>query len=183
MIGKHRSKANAAEEYQQVAVKPSIYIALVVVVFVAVPLGWLNLKVGAEGSRIADISRYSVLVGVVDQDVKKVQLMLDNQDVDENVMKNSLAPVVTLITPDIMPISMDEATKHNSGKLDVELSGIYWSQNDPIATINDENYHVGEMIEAHRIVEIRKTEVVFEDPMGEKVVIYFYDYLGKPKKR
>ena len=76
-----------------------------------------------------------------------------------------------------------KAASQDSGKLKIKLSAIYWNPNDPIATINGENYRVGEMIQNHRIIEIRKTEVIFEDPMGEKVIIYFYDYLDKPRKR
>ncbi len=71
----------------------------------------------------------------------------------------------------------------DNGTFKIQLSGIYWNPNDPNApAINGENYHVGEVVLRHRSVEIRKTEVVFEDPMGEKVVKYFYDYLDTPKK-
>jgi len=178
MIGKSKGKAN---EYREVPVKPSVYTMLVVVAVVAAPLGWLNWKIGAEGSRVADTTQYQNLVAVVDRDVETVRHMLDNERVDEKALKGT--PVVTLITPDIMPTNMGEAASQDSGTLKINLSAIYWSPNDPIATINGENYRVGEMIQNHRIIEIRKTEVVFEDPMGDKVIIYFYDYLDKPKKR
>ena len=115
MIGKMRTRANAANEYQEVQVKPAIYTMLVVVVAVAAPLGWLNIKVGAKGSEVADTSRYHDLLAVVDQDVKTVQRMLDNEHVDDKMLKGSLAPVVTLITPDIMPTNMDEAARQESG--------------------------------------------------------------------
>ena len=184
MIGNRKAKADIASEYREVTVKPAIYTMLVVVAFVAAPLGWLNVKVSAEGSEVADTSLYHELVTVVDHDVKTVQLMLDNEHVDERSLKGSLAPVVTLITPDnFTPTNMDDAANQNAGKLkEIDLSAIYWNPTDPIVTINDENYHVGDMIENHRIIEIRKTEVVFEDPMGEKVVKNFYDYLSKPRK-
>ncbi len=177
MIGKHKAKADAATEYREVPVKPAIYTMLIVVAVVAAPLGWLSQKIAAEGSKVADTTQYQNLVAVVGQDVETVQRMLNNELVDEAALKGT--PVVTLITPDIMPTNMGEAVAQDSGKLKVELSGIYWSPNDPIATINGENYHVGEIIQRHRIIEIRKTEVVFEDPMGEKVVKYFYDYLDQ----
>ena len=183
MSGKRKSNAGVTGEYREVQVKTSIYTMLVVVTAVAAPLGWLNLKIGAEGSEVADTSRYHDLVAVVNRDVNTVQRMLDNEHVDERSLKGSLAPVVTLITPDnFAPASMDDAANQNAGKLKIELNAIYWSPTDPIVTIDDENYYVGDMIQNHRIIEIRKTEVVFEDPMGEKVVKNFYDYLGKPKK-
>jgi len=180
MIGKNKVKTDAAHEYREVWVKPAIYTMLVVVIIVAAPLGWLNQKIGAEGFRIADTTQYRNLVDGVGRDVKAVQRMLDNEHMDEITLKGT--PVVTLITPDIMPTNMGEAAKDN-GRFSIALSGIYWSPNDPIATINGENYHEGELISGHRIVEIRKTEVVFEDPMGDKIVKYFYDYLDQGKKR
>ena len=183
MIGKSKANTNAASEYKEVSVKPAVYTMLVVVAAVAAPLGWLNLKVGAEGSEVADTSRYHDLVAVVNQDVITVQRMLDNEFVDERSLKGSLAPTVTLITPDIMPVDMKTEAMQDSGNFKIDLSAIYWSPTDPIVTINDENYRVGEMIQNHRIIEIRKTEVLFEDPMGETVVKDFYEYLSQPNKK
>lgn len=179
MIGK--TKIDAASEYKEVSVKPAVYTMLIVIVAVTAPLGWLNQKIGAEGFRVADTTEYQNLVRGVGRDVKTVQRILDNEHVDKKDLQGALVPVVTLITPDIMPTNMEEAVADN-GKFKVVLSGIYWSPNDPIATLNGENYHTDEVIQGHRIVEIRKTEVVFEDPMGDKLVKYFYDYLDKPKR-
>lgn len=181
MIGKNKTKADAANEYREVPVKPAIYTMLVVVIIVAAPLGWLNQKIGAEGFKVADTTQYRNLVSEVGRDVKTVQRMLDNERVDERELKGIVAPVVTLITPDIMPTNMGEAAA-DDGTFKIDLSGIYLTSH-PIVTINGENYRTGELIQGHRIIEIRETEVVFEDPMGDKVVKYFYDYLDKPKKR
>ncbi len=181
MIGKNKTKG-AVSEYREVPVKPAIYTMLIVVAAVAAPLGWLNQKIGAEGFEIADTTQYQNLVTAVGRDVKMVQRMLDNERIDERELKGTMAPVVTLITPDIMPTNMAEAANQGPEKFKIELSGIYWSTHDPIATINGENCHIGDSIQGHRIIEIRKTEVVFEDPMGEKVVKYFYDYLDKPRR-
>lgn len=178
MIGK-RTKAGVSSEYREEPIKPAIYTMLVLVVLVAAPLVWVNQKIGAEGFKVADTTQYKDLVMVVAQDVKTVNRMLDNELVDESQLRG--VKTVTLITPDIMPTNMGEAA--SSRKFKIVLKGIYWSPSDPIVTIGEENYHTGEMIQGHRIVEIRKTEVVFEDPMGEKVVKYFYDYLETPKKK
>lgn len=173
MIGKHKTKAAAAGEYHEVPVKPAVYTMLIVVALVAAPLGWLNLKIGAEGSKGADISRYSDLVAVVNRDVNTVQRILDHEQMDEKILKGSLAKVPQWISPDDkdLPVNRNNSPKQNSGNLKIELSGIYWSPTDPIATIDDENYHVGDQIQNHKIIEIRKNAVVFEDPMGETIVV------------
>lgn len=182
MIGKNKANTGDTSEYREVSVKSAIYTMLIGVVAVAAPLGWMNQKIGAEGFRIADTTQFQNLVAVVGQDVKTVQRMLDNELVEKKELTGTMAPVVTLITPDIMPTNMGEAGQQEPSTFEVELSGIYWSAHDPIVTINDENYHTGEVIQGHTIVEIRRTEVVFEDPMGERLVKYFYDYLDKPRK-
>lgn len=173
MIGRRKTKANAAGEYHEVPVKSSVYTMLIVVAAVAAPLGWLNLKIGAEGSRGADISRYSDLLAVVNRDVDTVQRILDHEQMDEKVLKGSLAKVPQWISPDDkdLPVNRKDTPKLKPGNLKIELSGIYWSLTDPIATINDENYHVGDQIQNHKIIEIRKNKVLFEDPMGEIIEI------------
>jgi hypothetical protein len=180
MIGQKKKDYNTSDEYREVAVKPAVYTMLAVVIAAALPLGWLNLRIGEEGSKIADTTRYSELVAVVNRDLKTVQNMIASARVDERSLKGSLAPAVTLITPDILPTNLDEASRQDASKFNIELNGIYWSPVDPIVTINDENYKVGDLVQGYRILEIRKTEVVFEDPMGEPIIKYFYDYLGQP---
>ena len=172
-------QTGTADIYREEPVKPAIYTMLIVVTIVAAPLGWLNQKIGAEGFKVADTSRYQDLVRGVDRDVQMVNRMLVNETLDEKIIQNTISPGVKLITPDIMPTNMGEAAAQDT-TYEIKLSGIYWSRSDPIVTIDGENYHVGDNVKNHRIVEIRQTEVVFEDPMGEKVVVYFYDYLRSP---
>ncbi|MCF7864073.1 MAG: general secretion pathway protein GspB [Kiritimatiellales bacterium] len=184
MIGALKTKAGSADAYREERVKPAVFIMLAVVALVAIPLAWWNLKIGAEGSKIADTTQYQSLVELVGRDVKTVQRMLDNEHVDASELRRiKAAPASTLITPDVMPTNMSEAVGQATKKFKPELSGIYWSAHDPMATINGETYRTGEMVQGHRIVEIRETEVVFEDPMGEKIVIYFYDYPAAIKKQ
>jgi hypothetical protein len=174
--------AQGSEEYREVPVKPSVYTMLAVVVIMAVPLSWLNLRIGKEGLKFADTSRYSELVAVVNHDMQTVRTMIVDARVDERSLKGSLAPTVTLITPDILPTNQDLAAARESSKLNIELNGIYWSPVDPIVTINNENYYEGDQIQGYRILDIQKTKVIFEDPMGETVIKDFYDYLGSPGK-
>jgi hypothetical protein len=179
MIGKN--KTLTVPEYREEPVKPAIYIMLVVVTLIAAPLGWLNQKIGTEGFKAADTVSYQNLISEVRRDVRTVERILNNELVDEKVLIGATVPVVTLIIPDIGPTNAEESVGQNTN-FEIELSGIYWSTRDPIATLDGENYHVGEMIKGHKITEIRKTEVVFESPMGEKIVIYFYEYLPKLRK-
>jgi hypothetical protein len=59
-----------------------------------------------------------------------------------------------------------------------ELSTDYGCEHSiPVFTFDGKDYHEGDMVEGHTIIEIRKTEVVFKDPEGEEVVKYFYDYM------
>lgn len=181
MIGILKAKAGNAEAYREERVKPAVLVMVVVVVLVAVPLAWWNHKIGAEGSKIADTTQYHSLADLVGRDVKTVQRMLDNERVDVRALKG-LKAAPALITPEVMPTNMAEAAVQTPKKFKPELSGIYWSTHDPMATINGETYRPGEVVQGHRIVEIRETEVVFEDPLGEKIVIYFYDYPAATKK-
>jgi hypothetical protein len=181
MIGKRKAPAGAAVEYREEPVKPAVYAMLAVMVAVVVPLGMLNQKIGAEGFIAADTSQYENLARTVSRDVDTVKRMLLNEEVEESRLVG-LRTTPMLIIPDIMPTNMDEAVAQGSKKFKVELSGIYWSPTDPIVTIEGENYHTGDMIKKHRIIEIRETEVVFEDPAGEPVVIYFYDFMNQTGK-
>jgi hypothetical protein len=180
MSGKKNTPGRGYETYQEVSVKPSVYIMIAVVAAVALPLGWLNLKIGAEGSKIADTSEYRPLVAGVQRDLQTMKGVIDSAHLDEKALKNALAPRPTLITPDIdiLPANPDQASKDTGSKSKIKLSAIYWSRTDPIVTINGENYKEGDYVEGHRILDIRETEVLFEDPMGNEFVKDFYDYLG-----
>lgn len=182
MIGKNKSAPGSGQPYREEPVKPAIYTMLVIVGIVALPLGWLNQKISAEGSKVADTSRYQELVKTVTQDVVSVQRMLDSETVGQKVLKGTAGPQVSFFRPDVPRTNEDDIVMQDSAKFKIELSGIYWGKN-PIATINGDNYHTGETVMGHRIIEIRKTEVVFEDPMGQKAVKYLYDFLDEPHRR
>ena len=178
-------RAAITEVYAEESVKPAILAMLVLLVLLAAPLGWFIHKIGSEGFRAADTTSYSTLVEKVDMHVGKIQRLLRQEAMDEVALKASIPPMVKLITPDIMQTNLEETVNQGSPGLNVELTGIYWSPNplSSIVTLGGESYRVGERINGYKIVEIRKTEVVFKDPWGEPVVKYFYDYLGKPKQK
>jgi len=177
MIGLKRAVSQPGTGYSEESPMLAIIIAIVVVVLVGIPLGLLNKKISDEGSLAADVSRYTGLANKVAGNVRVVREMLEKGVVDEVAMAAVAAPRVTLITPDVNPTDMKEATSQDSNKLNVKLSAIYWNPQDPLITIDDENYRVGDKVKGFTILEIRKTEVVFRSPLGDKVIKYFYDYL------
>ena len=170
------------QEYREESVKPALVVMLIAVTLISLALLWTIRKIGEEGQRSADISRYNDLASIVEANVSSVRTILANDVVDEKLLASVAAPVVSLITPDIAPTNFREAANQDPMKLNVKLNAIYWSTRDPLATIDGESYRTGEIVKGHKIVEIRKTEVVFLSPMGETIVKYFYEYLDKSKK-
>ena len=165
--------------YREEPPRLAIAITLVAVILVGIPLGVFNKKIVDEGSRSADVSKYTALAMQVNGTVKVVREMLEQGVVSDVALSGVTAPSVKLIVPQVNPTNMQEAADQDPNKLNVKLSGIYWSERDPLVSIDGENYRVGDKIHGFTILEIRKTEVVFRSPLGEKIVKYFYDYLDK----
>lgn len=167
-----------AVEYREESPKLALVIMLIVVVLIALPLGWMIRDIGASGFKAADTTKYSTLAKSVTEDIVAVRNMIENELADEKIVIGiASAPMVSLITPDIGPTNMEEAASVDNGELDVVLKAIYWNPREPLVTIGTENYTVGEKVQGYTIKEIRKTEVVFLSPVGETVVKYFYEYL------
>lgn len=167
------------DRYSEESPKLAIGLAVSVVILVAAPLTMANMKIIDEGSRAADVSMFVSLTQRVGNNVSIVQKVLDKGVVKEIDLSDGVPLVskgTTLITPPVSPTNVNE--KGDAKEIALKLSGIYWSQHDPIATIDNDNYHVGEKVNGFLILEIRKTEVVFRSPSGEKVIKYFYDYLN-----
>lgn len=168
------------EGYREESPRMAVVVTVLAVVLIGAPLALANKKIDDEGARAADISKYSKLVQAVDNNVQMVQNVLEKGVVKESVLAAGtlLSKGTTLITPHIVPTNLNESTR-DPNDLDIKLSAIYWNPKDPLVTINGDNLHVGDRIKGFTILEIRKTEVVFRSPTGEKVVKYFYDYLDK----
>ena len=177
MTGLKKAASQPGKGYSEESPMLAIIIAIVVVVLVGIPLGLLNKKISDEGSLAADVSRYTGLADKVGDNVRVVREMLEKGLVDKAMLDAALAPRVGLILPDIYPENLEEAKNQAPNKLDIELNAIYWSTTDPLVTIDNENYRVGDKVKGFTILEIRKTEVVFRSPLGDKVVKYIYDYL------
>jgi hypothetical protein len=173
---------HAGVEYREESVKPAIIAAFVAVLVIALPMGWMIHEIGDEGVRASDISHYNSLATQVDGNVSVIRKILASDAVSERELAGvTAAPMVTLITPDIVPTNLNEASQ-SKNELKVTLKAIYWNPHDPLVTIDNENYRIGDKVDGFKIKEIRKTEVVFMSPMGDTVVKYFYDYLDTPKR-
>ena len=184
MTGFKKAAVQAGASYCEESPRLAIIITVVVVAAVGIPLGLLNKKISDEGSRAADVSLYMGLADRVGGNVMVVREMLEKGVVDKVALAAVAAPRVTLITPDVSPTNMQEAADQDPNKLNIKLSAIYYSTQDPLVTIDDENYRVGDKIKGgFTILEIRKTEVVFRSPLGDKIVKYMYDYLEPSKSR
>lgn len=177
MTGLNKAASQSGIGYCEESPRLAIIITLVVVALVGTPLGLLNKKIADEGLQAADVSLYTGLANKVGGNVRVVREMLEKGIVDGAALAAVAAPRVTLITPDIDPTNMQEAASQDPNKLNISLSAIYWSPQDPLVTIDNDNYRIGDKISGFTIMEIRKTEVVFRSPLGDKVVKYFYDYL------
>jgi len=169
--------------YREESPRLAIIIAMAVVAVVGLPLGLFNKKIADEGFRAADVSLYTGLADRVGGNVRVVREILEKGVVDKVALAAVAAPRVTLITPDINPTNLQEAADQDPNKLNVELKAIYFSTKDPLVTIDNENYRVGDKVKGFTIIEIRRTEVVFRSPLGDKIVKYFYDYLEPSKAR
>ena len=177
MTGLKQAVVRAETEYCEESPRLAVILAVILVVLVVIPLGLFNKKIADEGSRNADVSLYSSLAGNVAGNVMIVREILDKGVVDARALAAASAPRVMLITPDVSPTNMQEAADQDPSKLAIKLNAIYWNPTDPLVTIDNENYRVGDKVQGFTILEIRQTEVVFRSPLGDKVVKYFYDYL------
>ena len=174
MMGLTKTPAGSESVYREEPPRLAIAITLVAVAVVGIPLGLFNKKIVDEGSRSADVSKYTALATQVNGTVKVVRDMLEKGVVSDVALSGVTAPSVKLIVPQVNPTNMQEAADQDPNKLNVKLSGIYWSERDPLVSIDGDNYRVGDKIHGFTILEIRKTEVVFRSPLGEKVIKYFY---------
>lgn len=168
-----------SEMYREESPKPAVITMIVAVALVGAPLALANKRIGDDGQRAADVSKYAQLASHLNDNVVVVLNALKKGIVNESKLKESgtlsnKGP--TLITPDLAPTNMNEESDPNA--LEFKLSAIYWSPRDPLVTIDNENYNEGDKVKGFTILEIRKTEVIFRSPAGETVIKRFYDYLN-----
>lgn len=165
--------------YREESPRLAVLVTIVAVILVGAPLAFANKKIGDEGSRAADVSKYDQLAKKLTGNIAVVREILEKGVVEESVLIEGgiiAAKGPTLIIPPVSPTNVNESSE-DPNTLNITLSAIYWSPRDPLVTIDNENYHVNDKVKGFLILEIRKTEVLFRSPSGEKVVKYFYDYL------
>lgn len=170
MEGNSIQKIVLGEVYSEESVKRPALITLAVLVLLTIPLGLWILSINKEGAQSNDVGRYVALMEEVSIDVKTVAALSMN-DTDTlaaiDAFRNNQS--VTLIVPEIVIVE-EEKTPNVISPLNIELSGIYWSPNNPLAGINGETYGVGEQIQGYEITRIEKTTVHFKANDGSIVV-------------
>lgn len=172
--------ARPAEGYREESSRFAIVTMIVAATLVGTPLALANKKIEDNGSHAADVSKYALLAKKLDGTVVAVRDILKNGVVRDSVLSggNILAAKGSkVITPPIAPTNLNESTL-NPNNVDLDLSAIYWNEREPLATINDKNYKVGDKVKGtgFTILEIRETEVLFRSPTGEKVLKSIYEY-------
>ena len=174
MMNKGKKTELLMEKYREESPKLAIIIMIVSVVLIGAPLTMANKRIGDEGQRAADVSKYAQLAQQLNA---KMALVLSNFKrgvVNEDRLRESdtigsRGP--TLITPHITPTNVSEDDDPN--KLDIKLSAIYWNEKDPLVTIDNENYRVGDKVNGFTILEISKTSIIPRNPAGEIVTKNF----------
>lgn len=170
--------------YREESGKLAAVTMLLLVCAIALPMGWMAHLNRKQSNSSNEIKKYSIRAEALQSEIMTIQQMLKNEVLDDELLiEVATAPGVALIATDDVQVNEKESDKNKPKKLNVELNAIYWNPESPLITIGKENYKVGEKIQGFTIVEIRKTEVVFQSPLGEEVVKYFYDYLDRPGKK
>lgn len=163
--------------YKEESVKPAVAVMILLVCAISLPLGWLTYQARSAAVNAFDLDRYTVMADQLKSEIEEVRGLLQNDSFDigplNKVVPDPFVPATVLPDP-------DESIPKT---LDVELKAIYWIRGAPLVTIGQKNYRVGEKIDGFTIVEIRKIEVDFESPAGERITKYFYESLNEPKRK
>ncbi len=176
----NKTSESLPEVYREESSRPAVIIMIVIVALIAAPLALANKRIGDDGQRAADVSKYAKLAKQLNANVTVVLEALKRGVVKESALKETSVlgqSGPTTIIPPVTPTNLNESSG-NPNELEIKLTAIYWNPRDPLVTIDGENYYVGDKVKGFTILEIRKTEVVFRSPAGEKIVKYFYDYLN-----
>jgi hypothetical protein len=168
--------------YKEESVKIPVAIAVLLVILISVPMVLWILKINDEGTRSADVTSYETLIRKVNQDVRTVRAYMSNDAAELESIRNSQKNmVVTLIVPEVVII--DEKKEQTIQPLKADLDGIYWSPSNPLVSINDETYRIGDIIQGYEIIKIDKTVVHFQASDGTIVLKDMYGDLLKGSKR
>ncbi|MDF7799997.1 hypothetical protein P4C99_11025 [Pontiellaceae bacterium B1224] len=164
-------------EYKEESVKIPVAITMVLLLLVCTPLVLWIIKINDEGSRATDISQYNALVSKVNNDVRTVDAILRNDAEElEAIRSAQRTQVVTLIVPEVVIIE-ERAGAAKAKPLNISLDGIYWSPNNPLVSIGDETYRIGDVLQGYEIIGINKTTVQFQAADGTLIVKDMYEDL------
>jgi hypothetical protein len=110
-----------------------------------------------------------------------VDALLRNDAEELEAMRQAQqSQVVTLIVPEVVIVE-EKKNPEKISPLKVNLDGIYWNAKNPLISIGDETYRVGDVIQGYEIVRINKTTVQFRAPDGSLIVKDMYENLLNKK--
>lgn len=160
------------EAYREETVRLPVVLTLLLVVLIAAPLIYWMVLINREGTRTADVSRYTELVDALDSNVKMVDAMLRN-DLEEVAAINEASKNdgIKLNVPDFVIIDEEPVAPRPKEQFDATLDGIYWSTSNPLVGIDGETYRVGDTVQHYEIIQIGKSKVRLHGPDGEIVIM------------
>lgn len=175
-------KISVSTPYKEESVRVPVIITIIILALIITPLVLWIMRIDDAGTRAANVSKFDSLIGSVQQDVRAVRAFLDNNTDELEAMRNAQQEqVVTLIVPEV--IIVDEQKEQRIDPLKVDLEGIYWSPNNPLVSINEETYRVGDIIQGYEIIQIGKMAVLFQSPDGTVIEKDMYGDLLNGKNR
>jgi hypothetical protein len=167
--------------YKEESVKIPAAVTVALLILICAPLVLWIIRINAEGIQATNTAKYDALVSKVENDVRTVDALLRNDAEELEAMRQAQqSQVVTLIVPEVVIVE-EKKNPEKISPLKVNLDGIYWNAKNPLISIGDETYRVGDVIQGYEIVRINKTTVQFRAPDGSLVVKDMYENLLNKK--
>ncbi|MDF7808433.1 hypothetical protein P4E94_13345 [Pontiellaceae bacterium B12219] len=161
--------------YKEESIKIPAGVTVVLLVLICIPLLLWILRINEEGARATNTAKYDAMVAKVQNDAQTVDALLRNDAAELEAMR-AAKEAVTLIVPEIVIVE-EKKEPEKIGALKVNIDGIYWSPKNPLVSIGDETYRIGDVVQGYEIVRINKTTVHFQAPDGTLVVQDMYEDL------
>lgn len=150
---------------------------------IGVPLGVLGYRIDEVGGRGLDLFKYKALEKTVSADMQAVKFILNADNKESVIIDSSIKnKLITLVIPEVVIVEqVSKASGTKTPSLEVDLGGIYWNPNTPLATIDGETRQVGDQVQGYEVVWIGKTKVRFRGQDGSFVEKGMYDDLLQEK--
>lgn len=169
-------------DYREESIKLPAAMAVVAMLLVGIPLATWIYRIDAAGKKLADVSKYEVLVEGVNGDVQTVNAVLSNDARLLEGINRDEAKKVTLIVPEVVIVENRKDQPKEQSPLKADLDGIYWNPANPLVTIDGETYRIGDIVQGYEIIEINKRSVRFKGQDGTVVEKDIYEGLLQNQK-